>query len=158
VGAIVAGGCVARFGLSGEGLVAASFAVVLVVLAAIDLEQRIIPNRIVLPAAAFVLLAQSALSPERTLELTAAAFGAALFLLLPLFFYPDGMGMGDIKLAALLGAGLGWAIVPAFVVGFMAAFVAAVVVLARGGLAARKTALPFGPFLALGALFALFLS
>jgi leader peptidase (prepilin peptidase)/N-methyltransferase len=129
---------------------------VLVVLAAIDLERRIIPNRIVVPAAVLVLVAQIALSPERTVEWTAAALGAALFLLVPLLFYPNGMGMGDVKLAALLGAGLGWAIVPALVVGLMAAFVAALVVLARGGLAARKTALPFGPFLALGALVALF--
>jgi leader peptidase (prepilin peptidase)/N-methyltransferase len=65
--------------------------------------------------------------------------------------------MGDVKLALLLGVGLGWAIVPALVVGLLAAFVVAMVVLARGGLAARKTALPFGPFLTLGALVALFL-
>jgi leader peptidase (prepilin peptidase) / N-methyltransferase len=156
-GALVASACFARFGLGGEGAVAACFAVVLVVLAAIDLERRIIPNRIVVPAAMLILIAQIALSPDRALEWTAAALGAALFLFLPLLVYPNGMGMGDVKLALLLGVGLGWAIVPALVVGLLAAFVVAVVVLARGGLAARKTALPFGPFLALGALVALFL-
>jgi leader peptidase (prepilin peptidase)/N-methyltransferase len=143
--------------VGGEGAVAACFAVVLVVLAAIDLERRIIPNRIVVPAAMLILIAQIALNPDRALEWTAAALGAALFLFLPLLVYPNGMGMGDVKLALLLGVGLGWAIVPALVVGLLAAFVVALVVLARGGLAARKTALPFGPFLALGALVALFL-
>jgi leader peptidase (prepilin peptidase)/N-methyltransferase len=130
---------------------------VLVVLAAIDLERRIIPNRIVLPAVVLILAAQIALSPDRALEWTAASLGAALFLLLPLLVYPSGMGMGDVKLALLLGAGLGWAIVPALVAGLFAAFIVALVVLVRGGLAARKTALPFGPFLVFGALFALFL-
>jgi leader peptidase (prepilin peptidase)/N-methyltransferase len=130
---------------------------VLVVLAAIDLERRIIPNRIVLPAVVLILAAQIALSPDRALEWTAASLGAALFLLLPLLVYPSGMGMGDVKLALLLGAGLGWAIVPALVAGLVAAFIVALVVLVRGGLAARKTALPFGPFLVLGALFGLFL-
>lgn len=129
----------------------------LVVLAAIDLERRIIPNRIVLPAVVLILAAQIALSPDRALEWTAASLGAALFLLLPLLVYPSGMGMGDVKLALLLGAGLGWAIVPALVAGLFAAFIVALVVLVRGGLAARKTALPFGPFLVLGALFGLFL-
>jgi leader peptidase (prepilin peptidase)/N-methyltransferase len=131
---------------------------VLVVLAAIDLERRIIPNRIVLPAVVLILAAQITLSPDRALEWTAASLGAALFLLLPLLVYPSGMGMGDVKLALLLGAGLGWAIVPALVAGLFAAFIVALVVLVRGGLAARKTALPFGPFLVLGALFGLFLS
>ena len=155
---LVAVGCFYRFGLGTEAVVASCFAVVLVVLAAIDLERRIIPNRIVLPATGLILAAQIALSPDRAIEWVGAAAGAALFLLLPLLIYPSGMGMGDVKLALLLGAGLGWAVVPALFVGLMAAFVAAVVVLVRGGLAARKTALPFGPFLAFGGLVALFFS
>jgi leader peptidase (prepilin peptidase)/N-methyltransferase len=155
---LVAVGCFYRFGFGTEAVVASCFAVVLVVLAAIDLERRIIPNRIVLPATGLILATQIALSPDRAFEWVAAAVGTALFLLLPLLIYPSGMGMGDVKLALLLGAGLGWAVVPALFVGLMAAFVAAVVVLARGGLAARKTALPFGPFLAFGGLVALFFS
>jgi leader peptidase (prepilin peptidase) / N-methyltransferase len=156
--ALVVAGCFYRFGLGTEAVVASCFAVVLVLLATIDLERRVIPNRIVLPATGLILVTQIALSPDRALEWVAAALGAALFLLLPLLIYPSGMGMGDVKLALLLGAGLGWAVVPALFVGLMAAFVAAVVVLVRGGLAARKTALPFGPFLALGGLVALFFS
>jgi leader peptidase (prepilin peptidase)/N-methyltransferase len=130
---------------------------VVLVLAAIDLEHRIIPNRIVIPATAVMLAAQIALNPGHALEYIGAALGAALFFLVPLLIYPSGLGMGDVKLALFLGAGLGWAVVPALVLGLLAIFVAAVVVLARGGLAARKTALPFAPFLAFGALFALFL-
>jgi leader peptidase (prepilin peptidase) / N-methyltransferase len=149
---------VLRFGWTAHAVVATCFAVVVLALAAIDVRHRIIPNRIVIPATGAILLAQIALSPDRALEWTAAALGAALFLLVPLLVYPSGLGMGDVKLALLLGVGLGWAVVPAFVVGLLAAFVAAVVILARGGLAARKTALPFAPFLALGALVALFIS
>jgi leader peptidase (prepilin peptidase) / N-methyltransferase len=145
-----------RFGWGAHAVIAACFAVVVLTLAAIDLEHRIIPNRIVIPAAALILATQIAVTPDGALEYAGAALGAALFLLLPLLVYPSGLGMGDVKLALLLGAGLGWAVVPAFVVGLLAAFVAAVVILARGGLAARKTALPFAPFLALGALVALF--
>jgi leader peptidase (prepilin peptidase)/N-methyltransferase len=153
----MAAACFARFGLSAHAIVATCFAVVVLVLAAIDIERRIVPNRIVIPAAGAILVAQIAVSPDRALEWTAAALGAALFLLLPLLVYPSGMGMGDVKLALLLGAGLGWAVVPAFVLALLAAFLVALVALARGGLAARKTALPFAPFLALGALVALFI-
>jgi leader peptidase (prepilin peptidase)/N-methyltransferase len=156
-GVLLAAAAVLRFGWGAHAVVATFFAVVVLALAAIDFRHRIIPNRIVIPATALVLLAQIALSPDRALEWTAAALGAALFLFLPLLVYPSGLGMGDVKLALLLGAGLGWAVVPAFVVGLLAAFLAAVVILARGGLAARKTALPFAPFLALGALVALYI-
>jgi leader peptidase (prepilin peptidase)/N-methyltransferase len=154
----VTAGSFVRFGWGADAVVAACFAMVVLALAAIDIEHRIIPNRIVLPATALILAAQIALSPDRALEYVAAALGAALFLLVPLLIYPSGLGMGDVKLALLLGAGLGSAVVSAFVVGLLAAFVAAVVILVRGGLAARKTALPFAPFLAFGALVALFLT
>jgi leader peptidase (prepilin peptidase)/N-methyltransferase len=68
------------------------------------------------------------------------------------------MGMGDVKLAMLLGAGLGASVVAAFVVGLLAGFVAAVFLLVTRGTAARKMAIPFVPFLAFGGLFALFLT
>jgi leader peptidase (prepilin peptidase) / N-methyltransferase len=66
------------------------------------------------------------------------------------------MGMGDVKLAFLLGVGLGGAVVTALVVGLVAACIVALAILVRGGSAARKRAIPFGPFLALGGLVALF--
>jgi leader peptidase (prepilin peptidase) / N-methyltransferase len=138
--------------------VSAVFAGVLVVLAAIDIERRIVPNRIVLPATAIVLLAQMFVHPDQRLEHVVATLGAGAFLLLPLLVYPAGMGLGDVKLALLLGAGLGAGVVMAFVVGLLAGFVAAAFLLVTRGSAARKMAIPFVPFLALGGLVALFLS
>ena len=84
---------------------ASFFCVVLVVLSAIDLEHRIVPNRIVLPAALVVLVAQTALHPSP--EWTLGALGASGFLFVAALAYPAGMGMGDVKLALLLGAMLG---------------------------------------------------
>ena len=134
----------------------AVFGGVLVVLTAIDIERRIVPNRIVLPATAIVLVGQMLVHPHHRLEYVVAMVGAGLLLLLPRLLYPAGMGMGDVKLALLLGAGLGGAIVMAFVVGLLAGFVAAVWLLATRGSAARKMAIPFVPFLAFGGLVALF--
>lgn len=136
----------------------AVFAGVLVVLTAIDIERRIVPNKIVLPVTAVVLVAQMVVHPDHRPEYVVATVGAGLFLLLPLLIYPAGMGLGDVKLALLLGAGLGAGVVMAFVVGLLAGFIAAVVILVKQGSAARKRAIPFVPFLALGGLVALFFS
>jgi leader peptidase (prepilin peptidase) / N-methyltransferase len=155
IGVLVAVACLGRYGFSGRGMIGAFFAVVLVLIAAIDLERRIIPNRIVLPAIAVVLVAQLAIYPGQALEWILAAVGAGLFFLVPMLFYPAGMGFGDVKLAVLLGAGLGMAVMGALLIGLLAAFACAVVILARRGSAGRKTAIPFGPFLAFGALVAL---
>src|SRR5215210_2860331 len=149
-------GCFVRFGFSGRALVGAFFCVVLVVLSVIDLEQRLIPNRIVLPATLVVLAAQAVLYGGEAIEFLGAAGAAALFLLLPLLVYPAGMGMGDVKLAAFLGAALGRDVVDAFVVAFFAVAAAAVIILVREGSTARKRAIAFGPFLATGGIAALF--
>jgi leader peptidase (prepilin peptidase) / N-methyltransferase len=85
-----------------------------------------------------------------------ASIGAALFFLLPILVYPQGMGMGDVKLALLLGAGLGAAVVSALVVALLAVFLVACAILLRGGGEARRRTIPFGPFLAFGGLVALF--
>jgi leader peptidase (prepilin peptidase) / N-methyltransferase len=145
-----------RFGLTGEAVVAAIFAGVLVLLAAIDVERRIVPNRIVLPAVGVVLAGSFLVFPDRRLEFFVATVGAGLLLLLPLLIYPAGMGKGDVKLAMLLGAGLGEHVITAFVVGFLTAFIFAVGILAVRGGAARKQGIPFVPFLAAGGLVALF--
>jgi leader peptidase (prepilin peptidase) / N-methyltransferase len=146
--------CFVAFGLSGEAFVAAFFCVVLVVLSAIDLTHRIVPNRIVLPAAIVVLVAQTALEPSP--EWALGALGASGFLFVAALAYPAGMGMGDVKLALLLGAMLGRTVPVALMAGMVAALVPSVVLLARHGSAARKMGIPFAPFLALGALVALF--
>jgi len=147
----------ARFGLSGRAFVGAFFVSVLVVLSRIDLRERRLPNRIVLPSAALVLVAQIALEPDHALEWVLASLGAALFLFLPLLVYPAGMGMGDVKLTLLLGAALGRSVIAALVIGLLASFLVVVGLLATRGLQARKTFIPFGPFLALGGIAALFL-
>jgi leader peptidase (prepilin peptidase) / N-methyltransferase len=148
--------CFLRFGFSGQAFVASFFAATLVVLSAIDAERRILPDLIVLPATLIVLAAQIALFPDRTLEWVLSSLGAALFLFLALLAYPRGMGMGDVKLALLLGAALGYAVAVGMMVGMLAGLVASTVLFARHGLAARKMGIPFGPFLAFGALVALF--
>ncbi len=154
VTALLVAGCVLAFGVTAEAAVAAFFCAVLVAVSAIDAEHRIIPNRIVLPAAVVVLVANTALtlSPEWAL----AAAGASGFLLAAALAYPAGMGMGDVKLALLMGAALGKTVSVALMVGMLAAMVPGVVILAKHGKAGRKMGLPFGPFLAIGSVVALF--
>jgi leader peptidase (prepilin peptidase)/N-methyltransferase len=152
--AVLVAGCVLAFGVSLEALVAAFFCAVLVVVSATDLAHRIIPNRVVLPASALVLAAQTALHPSP--EWALAALGASGFLLLAALIYPAGMGMGDVKLALLMGAMLGRVVPVALMLGMVLALVPSIVLLARHGAAARKMGIPFGPFLALGAVIALF--
>jgi leader peptidase (prepilin peptidase)/N-methyltransferase len=152
--ALLVAGCVWHFGLTAEAALAAFFCLVLVAVSATDLEHRIIPNRIVLPAAAVVLAAQTALRPSPQWAL--AALGASGFLLAAALAYPRGMGMGDVKLALLLGAMLGRTVSVALMLGMVAALVPGVVLIARHGRRGRKVAIPFGPFLALGAVVALF--
>jgi leader peptidase (prepilin peptidase) / N-methyltransferase len=148
--------CFLRFGFSSRAFIAAVFAATLVVLSAIDAERRILPDLIVLPATVVILVAQIAFFPDRALEWVVASLGAALFLFLALVAYPRGMGMGDVKLALLLGAGLGYAVTVGLMIGMLAALAGSTVLFARHGLRARKMAIPFGPFLAFGALVALF--
>jgi leader peptidase (prepilin peptidase)/N-methyltransferase len=152
--AVLLAGCVLAFGLSAEAGVAAFFCAVLVAVSAIDLEHRIIPNRIVLPATVVVLAANTArdLSPEWIV----AGLAASGFLLAAALAYPAGMGMGDVKLALLMGVVLGKTVPVALMVGMVAAMIPGIVLFARHGKKARKMGIPFGPFLALGSVVALF--
>jgi leader peptidase (prepilin peptidase)/N-methyltransferase len=155
---VVAVLCFVKFGFSGEAVVSAVFAATLVVLSATDLERRIIPNKIVVPAAAFVLVAHIALHPGKTVEWTVASFGAFLGFLALALVNPAGLGMGDVKLAFLLGAGLGWNVVAALLFGTFAAGAYGVFLLATRGRTGLKTSFPLGPFLAAAALVVLFLN
>ena len=146
--------CFVVFGLSGKAVLAAFFCAVLVAITATDITHRIVPNRIVLPAAAVVLVAHTALSPSP--EWALGALGAAGFLLVAAIAYPAGMGMGDVKLALLLGAMLGRLVGVGLMLGMFAALVPSVLLFARHGAAARKMGIPFAPFLAFGAVVALF--
>jgi leader peptidase (prepilin peptidase)/N-methyltransferase len=152
--ALLIAGSVLAFGLTLDALVASFFCALLVAVSATDLEHRIIPNRLVVPGAAVVLLAQTALHPSP--EWALAALGASGFLLVAALAYPAGMGMGDIKLALLMGAMLGRTVPVALMIGMLAALLPGLVLLARHGKAARKMGIPFGPFLALGSVVALF--
>ena len=144
-----------RFGVGAEGIVGVLFFAVLAVLAVKDMEEQRIPNVIVLPATAAMLLAVGVLQPDHALEAALAAVAAAAFLFLPSLLAKGGVGMGDVKLALLLGAALGRGVAAALLLGCLAASVAGVALLVRNGSGARKTAVPFAPFLAIGAVAAI---
>ena len=123
----------------------------LVPMALIDLDHRIIPNRLTGPAAVVALALGLALDPAGQPERLVAALAAGGFFLVAALLKPGGMGMGDVKLAGVLGLYLGSAVAPALLVALVSGVVVGAVIMARRGVAeGRKTAVPFGPFLALG--------
>jgi leader peptidase (prepilin peptidase)/N-methyltransferase len=132
--------------------------ILLVVPAAlIDLEFRIIPNRITGLGAVLALVLGTALDPSGEPARLIAGAGAGGFLLLAALAYPGGMGMGDVKLAGMMGLFLGAAVAPAIAVALISGVLVGAVIISREGSAdGRKTAVPFGPFLALGALVGVF--
>lgn len=129
----------------------------LVPIVVIDLEHRLIPNLITGPAAVAALAAGLALDIDYLPEQLIAGVAAGGFFLLAALAYPRGMGMGDVKLAGVMGLCLGRAVAPAVLIALIAGVLVGGVIIARlGARAGRKTAVPFGPFLALGAVVALF--
>jgi len=136
-----------------SAVVGALGCVVLVAISVTDLESRRVPNRIVVPAMVVALVVRTALDPSIEWVLGALITGGLLLVLA--LIYPAGLGMGDVKLGAFLGAWLGWYGLLAVVLGSFAAFVPAVGILVVKGSAGRKVALPFAPFLALGGVIAL---
>jgi len=144
-----------RYGLQAETLVVIFAICTLVVLSRHDIERRVIPNRIVVPSWIAILLAHLALHPHLWVEWLVGSFGAGLFFLAVLLAYPSGMGMGDVKLALLIGAALGYPVVTALFLGTLAAGIFSAVMLFKEGSSARKRAIPLGPFLAGGAIIVL---
>jgi leader peptidase (prepilin peptidase) / N-methyltransferase len=139
--------------------IALSVALILIVVPAalIDLEYRIIPNRITGLGAALALVLGLALDPAGEPERLMAGLAAGGFLLLAALAYPGGMGMGDVKLATVMGLFLGGAVASAILIALLAGVLVGVFVMARKGTrAGRKTKVPFGPFLALGAIVAVY--
>jgi len=123
----------------------------------IDLDRQIIPNRILLPGAAAALAILAVGQPHRLPEHLIAAGAAGGFLLLAVMAYPRGMGMGDVKLAAVLGLFLGRSVAPAMLAALLSgSLLGAAIIAQKGAREGRKTKVPFGPFLALGALVGLF--
>lgn len=152
--AVLLASCVLVFGLTLETMAAAVFAASLVVVTATDIERRIVPNRVVLPAAVVVVVLK--LVDHPSVEWPLAGLLAAAFLLAAALAYPGGMGMGDVKLALLMGVALGRTVPVALLVGMVAALVPSCVLFVRHGRAARKMTIPFAPFLAFGGLVGLF--
>jgi leader peptidase (prepilin peptidase) / N-methyltransferase len=123
----------------------------------IDLEHQLILNKLTYPAAAVALAVGVALDPGGVPEQLIAGAAAGTFFLLAVLAKPGGMGLGDVKLAAVLGLLLGRAVAPALFVALISGVLVGAVILARVGVAeGRRTRVPFGPFLGLGALVGLF--
>jgi leader peptidase (prepilin peptidase)/N-methyltransferase len=152
--ALLVAGSILAFGLTLHAAAAAVFCCALVVVTATDIERRIVPNRVVLPATVVVLALQTAADPSPEWAIAGAA--ASGFLLVAALAYPAGMGMGDVKLALLMGVALGRTVSVALVVGMLAALVPSLYLLLRHGSRARKMGIPFAPFLAIGSVVALF--
>ena len=142
------------FGFTLEALVAVIFCWVLVIVTRTDFETRLIPDKIILPGAVAVLALRTIDDPS--LEWILCGLGAGIVLFLIVLIYPHGLGMGDVKLSAFLGAGLGLSVIPAMFIGFFVAFLPAAALFVRHGKDARKQSIPLGPFLALGGVIALF--
>jgi leader peptidase (prepilin peptidase) / N-methyltransferase len=126
------------------------FCALLVIVTLTDLERRVIPNAVLMVGAILGVAMAAATDPGSLAERAAAAAGAGGALLVVALLYPRGMGMGDVKLVAMMGIYLGRAIAPAMLIGFGAGALYGLWLMARDGSEARKRAVPFGPFLALG--------
>jgi leader peptidase (prepilin peptidase)/N-methyltransferase len=137
-------------GDGGELALGLTFCALLVVVTLTDLERRVIPNTVLLGGAAIAVALAAATDPGSLGTRAIAAAAAGGFLFLVALAYPRGMGMGDVKLAAVMGLYLGRSVAPALLIGFAAGAVVGLVMIARRGASARKQAVPFGPFLALG--------
>jgi leader peptidase (prepilin peptidase)/N-methyltransferase len=132
-----------------------AFGSMLVAVTVTDLERRMIPNEILAVSAAVAVAIVAVADPASLSERGIAAAGAGGFLLAAALARPGGMGMGDVKLGAVMGIYLGRAVAAALLIAFLVGAVAGVGLLLREGAAARKRAIPFGPFLALGGVIAL---
>lgn len=146
-----------HFGVTGHALVGAVFCPALILLAAIDMRHRVLPNKVLLPATLAVGLIVAASAPGDFVAhlLAGLALGGFFFAFAAIF--PGSLGMGDAKLGFLLGLALGSKTLGATLIAFAGLLVGALYVLATRGFSARKDAIPFGPFLALGGILGFFL-
>jgi leader peptidase (prepilin peptidase) / N-methyltransferase len=148
--ALVFAGVVLARGFDDDLVLELPFVAALIALAGIDLDHRLLPNRIVYPMAAYGVVATLLVDSGDLVEHLVAGAGAFAFLLAAALAYPRGMGMGDVKLAGAMGLYLGVAVIPALLTAFLAGSIVGVGMIAREGAAARKKAVPFGVFLAIG--------
>jgi leader peptidase (prepilin peptidase)/N-methyltransferase len=150
LGALYAATVAVLWGDGGEIALGLVFDTMLVAVTLTDLERRIIPNKILLVAAVAGAAIAAAVDPGSLPERAIAAAAAGGLLFLAALAYPRGMGLGDVKLAATMGLFLGRDVAPAILVALLAGSLVGLAMIAREGAAARKKAIPFGPFLALG--------
>lgn len=134
----------------GEIALGLVFVTTLTAITLTDLERRIIPNKILVVAAVLAIAIAAVTDPGSLPERALAAVGAGGLLFLAALAYPRGMGMGDVKLAATMGLFLGRNVAAAILVALLAGSLVGLAMIARHGPAARKRAIPFGPFLAFG--------
>jgi leader peptidase (prepilin peptidase) / N-methyltransferase len=142
-------------GFHPELLALIPFTAMLIAVAFIDLQHKIVPNKIMLPAAVWGLVTAVAFRTHMAPELLIAGAGAFVFFLLAALIHPKGMGMGDVKLAGVMGLYLGKLVIPALLVAFLVGTVVGLALVARYGARSRKLGVPFAPFLALGGLVAM---
>ena len=147
---------VVDFGASGRSLVGVVLCPVLVLLAAIDVKHRLLPNAIVFPSVLLVALIVAATDAAGFFDHLWAGLALFGFLFLFAAVFPAGLGMGDAKVGLLIGLALGSRTFAAMLATSAAAFVAALWIIARQGPSGRKQSIPFGPYLALGAILAFF--
>jgi leader peptidase (prepilin peptidase)/N-methyltransferase len=138
-----------------EAIAGLVFVTVLAIVTLTDLERRIIPNKVLIAGAVLCLAIALPTDPGGVPERLIAAAAAGGILFLVVLAYPAGMGLGDVKLAATMGLFLGRAVAPAILIALLAGSIVGIALLARHGARARKMAIPFGPFLALGGVVAL---
>jgi leader peptidase (prepilin peptidase) / N-methyltransferase len=141
---------VAARGFDDDLVLELPFVAALIALAAIDLDVKLLPNKIVYPLAVYGVIATVLVDRDDLPENLIAGAAAFAFLLAAVVAYPRGMGMGDVKLAGAMGLYLGLSVIPALLAAFLSGSLVGVIILAREGAAGRKKAVPFGIFLALG--------
>jgi prepilin signal peptidase PulO-like enzyme (type II secretory pathway) len=151
-------GSFVKFGFSGQALLGVVLCPTLVLLSAIDMKHRLLPNMIILPASLAIGLIVAASTPGDFLSHLAAGAALGGFFFLFGMIFAGSFGMGDAKLGFMLGLALGVKTLGAMLIAFAGLLLAALYVLASRGMTARKDAIPFGPFLALGGILAYFLS
>ena len=148
--ALVFAAVVAVRGFDNDLVLELPFAAALIALGGIDLDHRLLPNRIVYPMAAYGVVATLLVERDDLVEHLIAGAGAFAFLLAAVLAYPRGMGMGDVKLSGAMGLFLGVSVIPALLTAFLTGSVVGLAIISREGASARKKAVPFGVFLAIG--------
>jgi len=150
LGALFAATVVVYWDEPAEAVIGLVFLTMLAAVTLTDLEHRIIPNKILLAGAIVCVAIAAPTDPGGLPERAIAALAAGTLFFLVALAYPRGMGLGDVKLAATMGLFLGRAVGPAILAALLIGSLVGLALIARHGAGARKMAIPFGPFLALG--------